>query len=114
MVDFDPIRKSGTNSSNEEYQLALDKAKEVYFFLREQGFPDCVICSSGNGLHLQIKVDLPKDDETTDIIKRFFQYLGQKCSDDNVDVDLKNFNLARLCKLYSTTAKKGANLPDRP
>ena len=114
MVDFDPIRKSGTNSSNEEYQLALDKAKEVYFFLREQGFPDCVICSSGNGLHLQIKVDLPNDDETTDIIKRFFQYLGQKFSDDNVDVDLKNFNLARLCKLYSTTAKKGANLPDRP
>lgn len=114
MIDLDPIRKSGTNSSNEEYQFALDKAKEIYYFLRGRGFPDCVICSSGNGLHLQIKVDLPNDDETTDIIKRFFQYLGQQFSDDKVDVDLKNFNLARLCKLYSTIAKKGANLPDRP
>ena len=114
MVDFDPVRKSGTNSSNEEYQLASDRARDVYYFLRQQGFPDCVICSSGNGLHLQIKVDLPNDEETTEIIKRFFQYLGQQFSDDKVDVDLKNFNLARLCKLYSTTAKKGANLPDRP
>lgn len=114
MVDFDPVRKSGTNSSNEEYQFAYDRARDVYYFLRQQGFPDCVICSSGNGLHLQIKVDLPNDDETTDIIKRFFQYLAQKFSDDKVDVDQKNYNLARLCKLYSTTAKKGANLPDRP
>lgn len=114
MVDFDPVRKSGTNSSNEEYQFAYDRARDVYYFLRQQGFPDCVICSSGNGLHLQIKVDLPNDEETTDIIKRFFQYLAQKFSDDKVDVDQKNYNLARLCKLYSTTAKKGANLPDRP
>ena len=114
MVDFDPVRKSGTNSSNEEYQFAYDRARDVYYFLRQQGFPDCVICSSGNGLHLQIKVDLPNDDDTTDVIKRFFQYLAQKFSDDKVDVDQKNYNLARLCKLYSTTAKKGANLPDRP
>ena len=53
MVDFDPVRKSGTNSSNEEYQFAYDRARDVYYFLRQQGFPDCVICSSGNGLHLQ-------------------------------------------------------------
>lgn len=114
MVDFDPVRKSGTNASNEEYELAKAKAREVYYFLQQHAFPDCVICSSGNGMHLQIKVDLPNDDETTDIIKRFFQYLGQQFSDDKVDVDLKNFNLARICKLYSTTAKKGANLPERP
>lgn len=114
MVDFDPVRKSGTNSSNQEYEYALGKAKEVYYYLQQQGFPDCVICNSGNGVHLQFKVNLPNDDETTEIIKRFFQYLGQKFSDDKVDVDLKNFNLARVCKLYSTIAKKGANLPERP
>ena len=114
MIDFDPVRKSGTNASNEEYQLAFNKARDVYYFLRQQGFPDCVICNSGNGVHLQLKVDLPNDESVTDTIKRFFQYLGLQFSDDKVEVDQKNFNLARLCKLYSTVAKKGANLPERP
>lgn len=114
MVDFDPVRKSGTNSSQEEYNLAMEKAGKVYHFLLEKGFADCVICNSGNGVHLQYKVDLPNDEETTEIIKKFFQYLGQEFSDDKVDVDLKNFNLARVCKLYSTVAKKGANLQERP
>lgn len=114
MCDFDPVRRSGTNSSDEEYKLALAKAKEVYYFLKEHGFADCIICSSGNGLHLDYKVDLPNDDETTDIIKRFFKYVQSKFSDDKVDFDTKNYNLARVCKLYSTVAKKGANIPERP
>jgi hypothetical protein len=38
MCDFDPCRKSSTNSSDEEYQYALDRAKDVYYFLKEQGF----------------------------------------------------------------------------
>lgn len=113
-VDFDPVRKSGTNASNEEFELAHKKAQEVYRFLREKGFSEPIICKSGNGLHLTYKVDLPNDEETTEIIKHFYEYLGSLFSDDKVDIDTKVFNLARLCKLYGTTAKKGANLQDRP
>ena len=113
-VDFDPIRKSGTNASNEEFELAHKKAQEVFRFLREKGFSEPIICKSGNGLHLTYKVDLPNDEETTEIIKHFYEYLGSLFSDDKVDIDTKVFNLARLCKLYGTTAKKGANLQDRP
>ena len=114
MVDFDPVRKSGTNSSEEEYQLAFSKARDVFYFLQGKGFAEPVIANSGNGVHLQYHVDLPNDEETTDIIKRFFQYLGSQFSDERVEVDLKNFNLARLCKMYGSVAKKGANLPARP
>ena len=113
-VDFDPIRKSGTNASNEEFELAHKKAQDVFRFLREKGFSEPIICKSGNGLHLTYKVDLPNDEETTEIIKNFYEYLGSLFSDDKVDIDTKVFNLARLCKLYGTTAKKGANLQDRP
>ena len=113
-VDFDPIRKSGTNASNEEFELAHKKAQDVFRFLREKGFSEPIICKSGNGLHLTYKVDLPNDEETTEIIKHFYEYLGSLFSDDKVDIDTKVFNLARLCKLYGTTAKKGANLQDRP
>ena len=113
-VDFDPVRKSGTNASNEEFELAHKKAQDVFRFLREKGFSEPIICKSGNGLHLTYKVDLPNDEETTEIIKHFYEYLGSLFSDDKVDIDTKVFNLARLCKLYGTTAKKGANLQDRP
>ena len=113
-VDFDPVRKSGTNASNEEFELAHKKAQDVFRFLREKGFSEPIICKSGNGLHLTYKVDFPNDEETTEIIKHFYEYLGSLFSDDKVDIDTKVFNLARLCKLYGTTAKKGANLQDRP
>lgn len=113
-VDFDPIRKSGTNASDEEYKLAHKKAQEVFVFLRKQGFSEPIISKSGNGLHLTYKVDFPTDDETTQTIKRFYEYLAKQFSDEKVDIDAKVFNLARLCKLYGTVAKKGANLQDRP
>lgn len=113
-VDFDPVRKSGTNASNEEFALAHKKAQDVFRFLRDKGFSEPIICKSGNGLHLTYKVDLPNDEETTETIKRFYEYLGSQFSDNKVDIDTKVFNLARLCKLYGTTAKKGANLQDRP
>lgn len=114
MVDCDAIRKSSVNSSEAEYQFAIQKTRDIFRFLRESGFPDPIVCASGNGGHLQIPVDLPNDEGTTEILKRFYQYLGQRFTDEHVDIDQKVFNLARLCKTYSTLAKKGANLPDRP
>lgn len=114
MIDFDPIRKTGVNSTEEEFELAHKKAQHVFTFLRSNGFQEPVICKSGNGWHLQYKVDLLNDDDTTEIIKQFFSYLGSKFTDEFVDIDQKVFNKARLCKLYGTMAKKGANLADRP
>ena len=113
-VDFDPVRKSGTNASNEEFEYAHKKAQQVFVFLRNQGFSEPIICKSGNGIHLTYKVDMPNDSETTETLKRFYEYLASVYTDEKVDIDTKVFNLARLCKLYGTMAKKGANLQDRP
>lgn len=114
LCDFDPIRKSGTNASEEEFELAHQKAQEVFRFLRNNGFEEPVICRSGNGWHLLYKIDVDVSDDVTEIIKGFFKYMGQKFSDSKVEFDEKNFNAARVCKLYGTMAKKGANLQDRP
>lgn len=114
MIDCDPIRKSSVNSSESEFNCAMQKARDIFRFLRDNGFEEPIVCHSGNGTHLQLLVDLPNDEETTNILKRFYQYLGQKFTDENVDIDQKVFNLGRLCKTYSTMAKKGANLLYRP
>lgn len=114
LIDFDPKRSTGVNSSDDELELAHKKAQSVFLYLRKSGFPEPVICISGNGWHLLFKVDLPNDNETTEIIKSFLQALSIMFSDDDVEIDEKVFNAGRICKLYGTTAKKGANLSDRP
>lgn len=114
LCDFDPIRKSGTNSSDAEFELAHNKAQDVFRFLRERGFNDPIVCKSGNGWHNLYYIDEEVNDENKEIIKGFFKYMGTMFTDDKVDFDEKNFNEARICKLYGTTAKKGANLKDRP
>lgn len=114
LIDFDPIRATGVNSTDEELELAHQKAQAVFRYLRKEGFPDPVICRSGNGWHQLFKVDLPNDDTTSEILKRFLQSLGKMFSDNKVEVDEKVFNAGRICKLYGTVAKKGANIPERP
>ena len=52
LIDFDPERPSDTNATDEEIKLAEAKMKEVYRFLRDQGFSAPVVAFSGNGFHL--------------------------------------------------------------
>lgn len=114
LIDFDPVRVAGINASDEEFELAHKKAQQVFLYLRRAGFNDPVICRSGNGFHLQLKVDMPNTDETRDLISNFLQSISLMFTDEKVDIDEAVFNAARICKLYGTTAKKGANIPERP
>ena len=114
LIDYDPVRVSGTNATDEEFELAHKKAQQVFAYLRKCGFSDPVICKSGNGYHTVYKVDMPNTDETRDLISNFLQSVALMFTDEKVDIDESVFNAARICKLYGTTAKKGANLPERP
>lgn len=114
LIDLDPKRATGVNSNYEELEYAHKKAQEVFRFLRDRGFSDPVICISGNGYHLQYRCNLPNTEDVTNTIKNFLKVLGLYFSDEKIDVDEKVFNLSRICKVYGTVAKKGANLEDRP
>ena len=114
LLDFDPVRVVGTNATEEEFGLAHKKAQQVFKYLRSVGFNEPVICKSGNGWHLQYHVDMPNTEEVRDIISQFLQSVSLMFTDEKVDIDEAVFNAARICKLYGTTAKKGANLPERP
>ena len=114
LLDFDPVRVVGTNATDDEFELAHKKAQDVFKYLRRCGFNDPVICKSGNGWHLTYKVDMPNTEEVRDMLSRFLQSVALMFTDERVDIDEAVFNAARICKLYGTTAKKGANLPERP
>ena len=118
MCDLDPIREGGVkdiSSNEEEFENAHKRMVEVYRFLKDAGYSEPVICKSGNGYHAMYRLDnLEPSKENTDYIKDFFNYMSLKFTDEKVDFDTKNSNAARLTKFYSSTARKGANISERP
>lgn len=114
LIDLDPKRESGISSSDKEKKLALELARKVYMYLKEKNFKEPIICDSGNGYHLLYKVDMPNDEEHNTLIKDFLNTLGLLFTNDNVEIDLKVFNPARITKLYGSIAVKGSNTKERP
>lgn len=114
LIDFDPKRKTGTSSSREELLKARDAARKAYDFLVDQGLNPPVVAMSGNGYHLLERVQLSNTENNLKLVNRFLKTMAMLFQTDDVDVDLKVGNAARICKLYGTWAKKGANTEERP
>ncbi len=114
MVDLDPRRPTATSSSNEQVEKAKAKGNEVYNFMKNLGFEKPVMGFSGNGVHLLYKLRLKNSEENKQLLKKSLETLNMLFSDDEIDVDMKNFNPSRVCKLYGTTAQKGSNSVERP
>lgn len=118
MIDLDPIREGGVKdipSTNEEKENARNRAGDVYRYLKSIGFPEPVVCMSGNGSHLMYHID--KWENTSEIdamIANFLHYLAMRFTDDIVDCDVKNKNAARLTKFYGAVSRKGGNTEARP
>jgi hypothetical protein len=113
-IDIDPLRPSGVSSTDEEHGLALAKSEEVARWISGLGFPEPVRADSGNGAHLLYRIDLPNDDAATALVKGCLATLDTLFSDERVNVDMANFNAARIWKLYGTVSRKGDNTPERP
>lgn len=114
LIDLDPQRSAGISASNEEFEKAHMKCVDVYKYLLANGFKEPIITVSGNGYHCYVPCDMPNDDEHNELIKKFLQSLSNIFGGDDVDVDEKVFNPARIDKLIGTWAKKGADSKERP
>lgn len=111
LIDCDAVRKSGISSTDEEHQLALEKAKEIRSFLSEDGWPEPVMLDSGNGAQMTYRINLPADDEG--LVKSVLEKIAL-ASSEQVKVDLTVFNPARLWRLPGTMNCKGDSIPTRP
>ena len=113
-LDFDPVRKAGISSTDEEKRAALLRAQEVRDYLIGEGWPEPVVGDSGNGAHLLPRIDLPNDQESLELVKGVLEALAFKFSDEAVKVDTTTCNASRIWKLYGTTARKGDDTKERP
>lgn len=114
LVDVDPKRKSGVSSTDAELKKAEVISERVVEYLENMGFSTPIRAKSGNGCHLLYKIDLPKTDENEMLIKKCLQSLDYLFTDDTCEIDKSVYNPARICKLYGTMARKGADTENRP
>jgi len=72
------------------------------------------LADSGNGGHVLIRVDLPNDDGSKQLVRQLLRSLADRFGDDEVAVDVAVSNAARITKLYGTLARKGNSTTERP
>lgn len=114
LVDIDPVRPTDTNSTNDQLREAADTGRRIIQFLLAEGWSEPVVASSGNGIHLLFRVDLPTDDVTTALVKNCLQQLAQRFSSEALGIDKSVFDLPRLTRWYGTINRKGPATPDTP
>lgn len=112
LIDADPVRPSGVSSSREEKDAARLVSASVMKKLMSMGFSEPVVADSGNGYHLLFRIHANADQRQ--IIADFLSVLDMWFSTEAVKIDTAVFNPARITKLYGTTARKGADIPERP
>lgn len=114
LIDLDPVRPSGISSTDAEKEYTYNKAKDIFQFLADYGWPSPIVADSGNGYHLLYSVDFANTNENRELLKKLLATLDQLFSDDKVHVDKTTFNPARIVKLYGTKACKGDSIEERP
>ncbi len=107
LVDCDPKRPADTASTDLQKAAAKVQVLAIRDFLRNLGFPEPILCDSGNGFHLLYALNEPNDEATENLIKNFLAGLSVKFSNEDSQVDAGNYDANRVCKLYGTVARKG-------
>ncbi len=115
LIDCDPVRPADTSATLAEVSTARALGDKIRSYLQDdRGWPAPLNAESGNGYHLVYAVDLPNDDDATELVKSVLAALAAKFDTPGAKVDRKVFDAPRLVKLYGTLAAKGERTPDRP
>jgi hypothetical protein len=113
-IDVDPVRVAGISASDSEHDYAIERLYAIENILRAEGFPEFVIGDSGNGCHGLLRLNLPNDDYSRNLVQAFLKVLANRVDNSKCKVDQSVYNAARIIKVYGTPVRKGDNLPDRP
>lgn len=114
LLDFDPVRPAGISSTDDELEATRDLADTVIEWLSSVGWPEPVVATSGNGIHVMYRTDDPNDDAARVDYEFATKMISSIFSTDKVKIDVVMFNASRVWKVYGTVSAKGSHTPDRP
>lgn len=112
--DFDPERPKGESSTDSELAAAEARARGLVMKLTMLGWPQPLMAMSGNGAHLQYRCALPNTAETAAMLRTIYAGLAREFGDSEVAFDTTVRNPGRLCALYGSKKRKGADTAERP
>ena len=110
LLDFDPQRPTGTNSTDGEKAAAHQQSEQCRNELAATGWPAPTVVDSGNGYHLRYHIGLPNDAAAHELVRSALRSLAGRYS----MLDVTNHNAARVAKLPGTWARKGEHTAERP
>ena len=116
-VDCDAKRPASISSTDEEHKAAIIKARDVRQLLIEDlKWPAgaFVLADSGNGAHLNIRIDLQNTSDDVALVRSSLEALDFSFSDEKIQIDTTSQNPARIWKIYGTPTRKGDSTPERP
>ncbi len=111
LIDLDPVRATGISASDAEKAAAHELMETVVKYVRDLGHAP-LIGDSGNGYHVYVKVDLATEDAP--LVQRVLASLAARFDTNNVKVDQRVWNPARIAKVFGSIARKGDSTADRP
>ncbi len=114
LFDLDPIRPTGTSSTNEELEASRAVAIRLIEHFTALAWPVPLKAISGNGAHIQYRTFLPNNPETKEMLKTLYVGLKKEFSTETVDFDPTVRNAGRIVALYGTTKRKGISTNERP
>jgi hypothetical protein len=102
-------------STDEEKAASKAVAIKVLSYLRqEKGWPQGIICDSGNGWHLLFRMNLQNTPTNYQNHGDVLKALKAKFDCSVANIDSTVYNPARLTRAYGSTTRKGTNTPERP
>lgn len=116
-IDVDTVRAPGFEkepATNEEKARSKAVAVRVLQFLKERGWPQPIVCDSGNGWHLLFLINLQNTPTNFHNEADCLKALKAKFDCEDANIDASVFNPARLTRAYGSTTRKGTNTPERP
>ena len=109
VVDIDPVRASGSNSTNAQLVESYRLACRIHNFI-----PSLFMGCSGNGWHLIYKCWLENTDEDNQLVNEFYDCLDKLFSTPTQKIDRCMADINRLTKIYGTMSRKAPHTDDCP
>ena len=105
LIDFDSVRPAGISSTHEEHEVAIARSRECKDYSSSLGWPDSVLCDSGNGAYLIYRIDLSNNDDSCNLTEECLKALAYHFDDEAVTVDPTTYNASRIWKMYGTLVR---------
>lgn len=108
LVDFDPVRPSGTTASDQQVDDVMSVSRMMYAPFCDALHAHPLVLFSGNGIHMMWRVDL-RTDESPLLSRCLFkmQSMLSEVTEKSVKIDIVNSNPARIWKVPGSYARKG-------